>query len=102
MHEQCRRNSSKRTSMAAAVRCESGHAALKENQEQWAAAVFAGIQPLDRALYESRHCPGCGSTVVRPISVCQALKALFDDLLSVSPPRQITVRSIVLLMQWMD
>jgi hypothetical protein len=80
--------------------CAREHAALKASEENWAALSFAGIQPIDRQLFDSRHCPVCGSTVVRVVSLTCALELVFEDLLSLSPPRPSTARSAALLTQW--
>jgi hypothetical protein len=87
-------------SPAASANCAQEHAALKSSGEQWPALPFAGIQPLDRHLFECRQCPVCGSTVQRPVTLTRALELLFEDLLTVRPPRPTTARSASLLTHW--
>lgn len=81
--------------------CEPGHDAFKRSDDLWTAAPFAGIQPVGRALWECRHCPACGSTVIRPVSVGRALALLIDALLA-CPPADSTLRSAMLLSRWAE
>lgn len=85
---------------APGVLCEHEHAALKSSDEQWPTLPFAGIQPLGRELFDSRHCPFCGSTVARVVTLTRALELLLEDLVTISPPRPSTARSASLLTQW--
>lgn len=87
-------------SRAVSALCEHEHAALKASGEQWPALPFAGIYPLDRWLFDSRQCPACGSTILRAVTLTRALELLFEDLLTVSPPRPTAARSACLLTQW--
>lgn len=80
--------------------CDPGHIELKGNEDLWAAAPFGGIQPLGNQLGEGRHCPVCGSTVIRPVSLGQALALLIDELLGRSPPSPIATRSAMALVGW--
>ena len=85
----------------ASTLCEPEHTPLKRNDDLWTAAPFAGIQPVGRALWECRHCPACGSTVIRPVSVGRALALLIDALLAI-PPTDSTLRSAMLLSRWAE
>lgn len=80
--------------------CSSEHTELKENDELWTAAPFGGIQPLGCDLGEGRHCPVCGSTVLRPVSLGRALAMLMDELIERSPPSPIATRSAMALVDW--
>ena len=80
--------------------CGPGHTELKGNEALWTAAPFGGIQPLGSALGEGRHCPVCGSTVLRPVSLGRALALLIDELLERSPPSPIATRSAMALVDW--
>lgn len=81
--------------------CAPEHTALKRGDDLWTAAPFAGIQPVGRALWECRHCPDCGSTVIRPVSLGRALALLIDALLD-CPPADSTLRSAMLLSRWAE
>lgn len=82
------------------VPCGPGHTELKGNEELWTAAPFGGIQPLGSDLGEGRHCPVCGSTVLRPVSLGRALALLIDELIERSPPSPIATRSAMALVDW--
>lgn len=82
--------------------CEHGHRSFMRSEERWAAATFAGIQPVGRSLWEGRQCPVCGSTVLRRVSLGRALALLLDALLAACPPQECAVRSAMLLSLWAE
>ena len=53
------------------------HDSLRADNEAWRGCAFGGIQPGgDGEVYELRHCPGCGSSLLRPISRAEAFKLM--------------------------
>ncbi len=54
---------------------ERAHQLLKGNDSTWQNLAFDGVQAgADGQLIEHRRCPGCGSSISRPVSPADALR----------------------------
>lgn len=60
------------------------HDALRARDDIWSLLAFGGIQggAEPGELFELRHCPGCGSTILRPVKESDALKLVQATLAS--------------------
>lgn len=59
---------------------ERAHQALAANKEIWDRLQFRGVQHggSGKGYYECRHCPRCGSVILRPVTARELFVLLSD------------------------